>query len=849
MARISEVAVPVAPTEFEVLTRPDSGVLEAIPGAVYICDADGWVVRYNAEAEHLWGRKPTTGVSGDRFCGSYRLHRPDGTEMAHEDCPMAWAVRTGVSTRNAEVHIERPDGARIVAQVNIRALRGHNGQIEGAINCFQDITTQRELEGEVRRQRDDLDDFFENAAIPLHIVGRDGRIQRANKAELDLLGYAPDEYLGRHIAEFHADPPVIEDILARLGRGEKLERYPARLKAKDGSFRHVLITSSSRFENGKFINTRCFTTDVTQLREAELARRDSDARLAATYEAAPVGIIETDASGKLLRVNDALCKMLGRTREELLGMTFFDYTNAEDKAEEAALYGQQVEGEIDGYSLRKRAVRGDGRIVYVDVYSSTVPSPDGSFQYAVRVLQDVTEAKLAEDRLRESEKRMHDLLQALPAAVYTTDVEGRITFFNKAAAEMAGQEPDPGQKWCVTWRLYNTDGTYLPHDECPMAIALKEGRSVRGVEAIAERRDGTRVPFVPYPTPLRDAEGKMVGAINMLVDISERRKAEEYAERLAAIVEFSDDGIISKDVEGVIQTWNKGAERLFGYSVEEAVGKPIHMLVPSDRADEEPAILERIRRGEHIDHYETVRKRKDGTLIDVSLSISPLKDARGRVVGASKIARDVTERRKAEERRQLLVNELNHRVKNSLATVQSLAAQTFRGNDRDATFRRFEERLVALSRAHDALTRENWEGVGLRELVEKTVTPMSAHPWRVHIEGPRVRLRPKVALSLSLALHELCTNALKYGALSREEGTVSIAWQLVPTAPGKSSRIRLRWEESGGPKIKPPENKGFGSRLIEKALTHELGAKVELVFPPTGAVCTIETDIDQKETS
>ena len=192
---------------------------------------------------------------------------------------------------------------------------------------------------------------------------------------------------------------------------------------------------------------------------------------------------------------------------------------------------------------------------------------------------------------------MRELLEALPAAVYTTDAKGRITFFNKTAVEMAGRTPQPDDEWCVTWRLYNPDGTPLPHDQCPMAVALRENRPVRGVEAVAERPDGTRIPFIPYPTPLHDSEGKLIGAINMLVDISERKKAEEYAGRLAAIVEFSDDAIISKDTHGIIQTWNKGAERLFGYAAHEIIGNPVNILIPPDRQDEEPEILDRIRRG------------------------------------------------------------------------------------------------------------------------------------------------------------------------------------------------------------------------------------------------------------
>ena len=276
--------------------------------------------------------------------------------------------------------------------------------------------------------------------------------------------------------------------------------------------------------------------------------------------------------------------------------------------------------------------------------------------------------------LPDPDQRYRQLLEALPSAVYTTDAEGCITFYNKAAVELSGREPKPGSdRWCVTWRLYHPDGAPLPHDQCPMAVALKERRPIRGVEAVAERPDGSRVPILPYPTPLFDGDGEMIGAINMLVDISDRKRAEEYASRLASIVEHSDDAIVSKDLNGIINSWNAGAERLFGYAPQEAIGKPIYILIPPDRHDEEPDILERIRRGERIDHYETVRRRKDGSLVDISLTVSPLKDAQGRIVGASKIARDISERKREEQRRTLLINELNHRVKNTLATVQSIS--------------------------------------------------------------------------------------------------------------------------------------------------------------------------------
>ena len=279
---------------------------------------------------------------------------------------------------------------------------------------------------------------------------------------------------------------------------------------------------------------------------------------------------------------------------------------------------------------------------------------------------------------RPTELPCRELLDALPAAIYTTDAAGRVTYYNAAAVQLAGRKPEIGSdKWCITWRLYRPDGTPLPHDECPMAVALKTGRPVRGVEAVAERPDGTRVPFMPYPTPLHDAAGNLVGAVNMLVDLSERSHAEQVRQLLASIVESSDDAIVSKDLNGVIASWNPGAERLFGYAADEVVGKSVTVLFPEDLLHEETVILERIRRGERIEHYETVRRRKDGSLVDISLTVSPLRDAAGKITGVSKIARDISMRKKAEHERALaLQDEERRRIANELhdSTAQHLVA-------------------------------------------------------------------------------------------------------------------------------------------------------------------------------
>jgi PAS domain S-box-containing protein len=188
----------------------------------------------------------------------------------------------------------------------------------------------------------------------------------------------------------------------------------------------------------------------------------------------------------------------------------------------------------------------------------------------------------------------------------------------------------------------------------------------------------------------------------LLNEVERRRNNELAALRLAAIVESSDDAIVTKNLKGIIGSWNKGAERLFGYTADEVIGKPINILIPSERDDEEPVILERIRRGQHIDHYETVRRRKDGSLIDISLTVTPIKDARGRVIGASKIARDITERKEAANRQDMLTREMSHRVNNAFAMVNGIVALSeYSATTPQELAQAIRERLAALSRAHD----------------------------------------------------------------------------------------------------------------------------------------------------
>ena len=312
----------------------------------------------------------------------------------------------------------------------------------------------------------------------------------------------------------------------------------------------------------------------------------------------------------------------------------------------------------------------------------------------------------------------------------------------------------------------------------------------------------------------------------------------DAAAHFAAIVASSDDAIVSKDLNGVVTSWNAGAERLFGYTAAEIVGRPITVLIPEERLDEEPGILDRIRRGDRIDHYETVRQRKDGSRVHISLTVSPIKSAAGEIIGASKIARDISDRKRAEEARELLLNEIKHRVKNTLGTVQAIATQTFRSAPREERTA-FTARLHALADAHDLLTQQSWVTVAARDMVERALAPFRQNDRpRFVLEGPEVQLNPSNALLLAMVVHELGTNAVKYGALSSEAGRVAITWSLTAAR----DKLFLQWTETGGPPAIAPTKKGFGTQMIERTLRGEQGS-AHFDFTPKGLSCRLEIKI------
>jgi PAS domain S-box-containing protein len=323
--------------------------------------------------------------------------------------------------------------------------------------------------------------------------------------------------------------------------------------------------------------------------------------------------------------------------------------------------------------------------VFTELYRKTQQLERLNTELERRVNERTTDLEAAAARLRTSERRYRDLVQGLSAAVYTCDKEGRITLYNQAAADLWGQSPTIGETmWCGSYREFNLDGTPASPDASPMAIAIRDGRPVSASELVIERPDGSRRYVKPYPKPMWNDAGEVIGAVNLLDDVTDTKNAESVRTLLAAIVASSDDAIISKTLDGQITSWNSGAERMFGFTSEEAVGSPILIIVPDGQRDTEAQILARLGRGEHIKHFETTRLTKDGRELTISLSISPVRDSTGAIVGASAVSRDVTERKKAEAILARDREELEQLIQERTAELE-LSNQRLRMSDRLAT--------------------------------------------------------------------------------------------------------------------------------------------------------------------
>lgn len=508
-----------------------------------------------------------------------------------------------------------------------------------------------------------LSHLFSQAPMAVCILkGPHFIIEVINERMLEIIGRNQETVIDRPL--FDALPEIVgqgyEGILDKVYNGGErftADEMPVRMM-KNGQIQTVYVKfiCEPLFEEGKVSGVVAIADEVTELVSTRQRIKENEIEFKQLVETLPFGMYSCDKEGRITFYNDVAAEMWGY--KPLLNNDQYRYC--------VCYKIWDLEGELilptespmaiaiqTGKSFRNLEAfieRPDGKRFYGSFNIEPVFDSNKNVKGAINLFQDISDRKAFEISLRESEKKYRSLIQSLPAAIYTTDINGYLTLYNEAAENLWGRKPQIGiDMWHDSWKIYKADGiTSLSPDECPMAIVLKEGKKVTE-ELIVERPDGTRHTILPYPEPIYNSNGVLIGAVNMLVDITQKRIEEERLTRFEAIVQSSEDAIISKNLDGIIKSWNPAAEKLFGYTEAEMINQPIIRLIPEDRISEEFTILDNIRNGCKVENFETKRITKSGKLIDISITISPIKNARGEIIGASKIAHDITERKALNE--------------------------------------------------------------------------------------------------------------------------------------------------------------------------------------------------------
>jgi PAS domain S-box-containing protein len=451
------------------------------------------------------------------------------------------------------------------------------------------------------------------------------------------------------------------------------------------------------------------------------------------------------------------------------------------------------------------------------------------------------------EQLRHQEAAFRQLLGALPAAIHTTDTNGRITYCNKAAVDLWGVSPELGKDKCSDLgRLYYPNGGLVPPDQCPTKKCLIERQAVQPREVVFERPDGRRIPIIPYPAPLTDERGEVVGVVSMKIDITERRQAEQaLAERNAQLDlahKAARVGSYTYDISARSMRISRASVAIYGLAHSTMEITTRQWCARVHRDDIERLRAENIRafkegRREVISEFRFVRPGGEIRWIEAR-SLVTYDDA-GRAERMTGVYIDVTERRKTEEYKTLLIAELDHRVKNVLACVAAVAQRSREcSRSADEFLEVLNGRINSLANTHALLSRSSWEGVGLGELVRSELAPCMSNGNSL-IEGPDIVVAAEATQPLAMVLHELTTNASKYGALSSCSGRVSVCWQRQSSRHAHDN-LALEWRETGGPPILVPGAPGYGSSVIRELIPYELGGSVDYVFAPEGVRCKLE---------
>ncbi|WP_205790211.1 PAS domain-containing protein [Microvirga makkahensis] len=696
-----------------------------------------------------------------------------------------------------------------------------------------------------------------NAQQPMFIVWGPELAFLYNDAYAPIFGAKHPDALGRPFAEVWSDiwsqikllvdstlegkPSWHEDLLIPMRRHGYLEQAWF-------SFSYTPVWD----ENDQIAGMFCAVTETTDKVLAERRNVAERQLLQQMFQQAPGIMAMLRGRNHVFELaNDAYLRLVGHrelagkpVREalpELEGQGFFELLDEVHRTGEPFV-GRGVPVRIQrepGSLLEKR---------FVDFIYQPIKNADGQVTGIFVEGYDVTEAKHSVEALRASEEFNRRILDSSSDCIKVLDSDARLQFMSQGGMQVMEVDNFGTIQGC-DWRSFWSGPE---HGKARQAVETALAGGTARFQGPTPTAKGTPKWWDVAVTPIRGAHGEVEKLLSVSRDITGTKEAEEALRqsqrRLNAVLNNASVSIFLMDERQHCVYMNAAAEKLTGYTLAEVTGRPLHDVIHHTRPDGshfplEDCLIDRAFPDEHQVQGEEVFVHKDGSFYPVAFTASPIPDEEANTIGTIIEVRDIRAEKKAQEHQRLLINELNHRVKNTLATVQSITSQTLRNaataqDAKDA----LEGRLLALSRTHDVLTRENWESAELREIVEQAVEPYRGQGEdRFHLEGPWIRLPPRMALALAMALQELATNAGKYGALSNVTGMIRVTWEVddlqVP------ARLHLQWREAGGPIVAPPTRRGFGTRLIERSLAQDLNGEAQILFAVTGVVCTVDAPI------
>jgi PAS domain S-box-containing protein len=576
-----------------------------------------------------------------------------------------------------------------------------------------------------------------------------------------------------------------------------------------------------------------------------------------TFEHAAVGLAQVAPDGQFLEINERFCTLLGYSRDDLLGTTFQAITHPADIVEGVSKAQEILTGAIPDFSIEKRYLHKDGHTIWADLTVSLVRDKTGAPEFLIAVVEDITTRKRAEEAARAKVAELETLVETVPAAVwFTHDPQARLARGNRFASELLEIPPGANHSLSApkserpTHLRFLSGGIELAPEDLPLQRAAR-GEEVRDVELEVELSNRRSLILLDNATPLRDSTGHVIGAVNAAIDITTRKQVEqalrESETRLRLALHAGRLGVW--ELDPTTQTLLMSETCLTApvpsnqeTSTYEALVRSLH---PSDRAQFEEAITHTLATGGDLDVVYRVVSA-DGRICWISMRGKSVSEGgRRKLVG---VVTDITQRREAEmqraaaEHQELLVRELNHRIANLFTIVQTIVRLTARSHPEA---RRYEaallDRLQSLSATQSLLGRDRTQSALLEELVCHELSPYQDADRFISVEGPMVRLEGSRAEGVSLILHELATNAAKYGALSVGRGHLKVSWRLQKSAGGLG--LILQWVEHGGPPVAAPTQRGFGSTVIEKSVHALVGGRAEADYRPEGLSYTLEVPL------